>query len=660
MSTPVDAVSAPRPGHLPFTELGVSDAILKAVAQLGFEEASPIQSAAIPVIMSGVDIVGQSQTGSGKTAAFAIPAIELVDTSSKATQVLIMCPTRELATQVAEEVHKLAAFKKGLHSVPIFGGASYERQFFELKKGAQIVVGTPGRIMDHIDRGTLDLRGIKMVILDEADRMLDMGFRDDIEKILGGAPKERQTIFFSATVSTQIQSLIRRNSKNPQTIKVEQKAVTGAPKVEQLYFEVRNHAKFEALVRLIDFYDTKIGVIFCNTQRTVDELADALIGRGYSADRLHGGIPQAQRTRVMNNFKASTFEFLVATDVAARGIDVNDLELVVNFDLPYDAEDYVHRIGRTGRAGRAGRAITFVSGSEIYKLQNIERYTKAKIHRETVPSLEQVDGKRADAMFNKIQAILEAGQFTQHTAFIDRLLEQGHSATDVASALLAQLVGGEGSGAGSNSPGAPAARESKAPRTPREPREDTRGEVPSRARPAGSSASDASYSSGPGLSGLSALETARAYAASQGKVAAAPKKAAVKTGSWTGEAAPAAEASAKPTKAKPAKLAPAPAAPADPDALPRATAGKQWMAVDIGIGDALSPSQVVDLIVGGTELSRKTVGTIKFEQSQSYIEIERESMPKVLAHLAGVTLKGRKLMPRSMFAAIKAKKSGKW
>ncbi len=642
MSTPVDAVSAPRPGHLPFTELGVSDAILKAVAQLGFEEASPIQSAAIPVIMSGVDIVGQSQTGSGKTAAFAIPAIELVDTASKATQVLIMCPTRELATQVAEEVHKLAAFKKGLHSVPIFGGASYERQFFELKKGAQIVVGTPGRIMDHIDRGTLDLGGIKMVILDEADRMLDMGFRDDIEKILGGAPKERQTIFFSATVSAQIQSLIRKNSKNPQTVKVEQKAVTGAPKVEQLYFEVRNHAKFEALVRLIDFYDTKIGVIFCNTQRTVDELADALIGRGYSADRLHGGIPQAQRTRVMNNFKASTFEFLVATDVAARGIDVNDLELVVNFDLPYDAEDYVHRIGRTGRAGREGRAITFVSGSEIYKLQNIERYTKAKIHRETVPSLEQVDGKRADAMFNKIHAILEAGEFTQHTAFIDRLLEKGFSATDVASALLAQLVGGEGSGAGASAP--------------KENREETRKETAPRTRPPGSSASDASYSSGPSLSGSSALEKARAYAASQGGA----KPAAAKTGSWTGDK-PAA-AAAKPAKAPPARLAPTPAAPAaaDPDSLPKATAGKQWMALDIGIQDALSPSEVVDLIVGDSDLSRKTVGTIKFEQSQSYIEIERAAMPKVLARLAGVTLKGRKLMPRSMFAAVKTKKSGKW
>src|SRR6478736_8004453 len=222
-------------GHCSFNDLGLSPEILKAVAQLGFEEASPIQAAAIPVIMSGVDIVGQSQTGSGKTAAFAIPAIERVDVMSKATQVLIMCPTRELATQVADEVHKLAAFKKGLHSVPIYGGASYERQFMELRRGAQVVVGTPGSIMDHMNRGTLDLSQVKMVILDEADRMLDMGFCEDIETILKGAPKARQTVFFSATVSPQIQSLIRKNSNNPQIVKIEQKVVTGAPKVEQLY-----------------------------------------------------------------------------------------------------------------------------------------------------------------------------------------------------------------------------------------------------------------------------------------------------------------------------------------------------------------------------------------------------------------------------------------
>jgi ATP-dependent RNA helicase DeaD len=433
---PPPAAEQGRPGHVPFASLGLSPDVLKAVAQLGFEETSPIQSAAIPLIMAGGDVVGQSETGSGKTAAFCIPAIEKVDPASRKTQVLILTPTRELATQVADEVHKLAAFRKGVHSVPIYGGASYDRQFAELKRGAHIVVGTPGRLTDHINRGTLDLAGIRMLVLDEADRMLDMGFREDIEKILAAAPPDRQTVFFSATISPQIQSLVRGHSRDPKTVKIEQKVVAGAPLVEQVYYEVRHHAKFDALVRAIDFHDVKSGVIFCNTQRMVDELADALAGRGYAAERLHGGMAQAQRTRVMNGFKRAAFEFLVATDVAARGIDVNDLELVVNYDLPYDAEDYVHRIGRTGRAGRKGRAITLVSGAGIYKLQSIERFTKAKIRREQVPSIEAVEGRRSDALFEKIRGTLESGDFAQHALLVDRLLELGHTPTDVAAAIL--------------------------------------------------------------------------------------------------------------------------------------------------------------------------------------------------------------------------------
>ena len=425
-----------RPGHVPFASLGLSADLLKAVAQLGFEETSPIQSAAIPLIMAGGDVVGQSETGSGKTAAFCIPAIEKVDPSSRKTQVLILAPTRELATQVADEVHKLAAFRKGVHSVPIYGGASYDRQFAELKRGAHIVVGTPGRLTDHIGRGTLDLAAVRMLVLDEADRMLDMGFREDIEKILAAAPPDRQTVFFSATISPQIQSLVRGHSRAAKTVKIEQRTVQGAPLVEQAYYEVRHHAKFDALVSLIDFHDVKSGVIFCNTQRMVDELADALVGRGYSAERLHGGMAQAQRTRVMNGFKRAAFEFLVATDVAARGIDVNDLELVVNYDLPYDAEDYVHRIGRTGRAGRKGRAITLVSGAGIYKLQSIERFTGAKIRRERVPTAEAVEGRRSDALLGKLRAILESGEFARRVPLVDRLLELGHTPTDVASAIL--------------------------------------------------------------------------------------------------------------------------------------------------------------------------------------------------------------------------------
>ena len=425
-----------RPGHVPFASLGLSAEVLKAVAQLGFEETSPIQSAAIPLIMSGRDVVGQSETGSGKTAAFCIPAIEKIDPAVKAAQVLILTPTRELATQVADEVHKLAAFRRGVNSVAIYGGASYDRQFAELKRGAHVVVGTPGRLTDHMNRGTLDLTKIRMLILDEADRMLDLGFREDIEQILAATPEGRQTIFFSATISPQIQGLVREHSKDAATIKIAQKSVSGPPLVDQVYHEVRHHAKLDALVRVIDFHDVKSGLIFCNTQRMVDELADALIGRGYSAERIHGGMAQAQRTRVMQNFKRAAFAFLIATDVAARGIDVNDLELVVNYDLPYDAEDYVHRIGRTGRAGKKGKAVTLVSGAAIYKLQSIERFLRTKIRREQVPSMAAVEDRRSDALFDKITTTLEAGGFARRAPLVERLLEQGHTPTDVAAAIL--------------------------------------------------------------------------------------------------------------------------------------------------------------------------------------------------------------------------------
>jgi ATP-dependent RNA helicase DeaD len=427
-------------GKLNFVDLGIAPEILKAIADLGFEEPSPIQAAAIPVLLAGHDAVGQSQTGSGKTAAFAVPAITLCEPGDRSVQVLILCPTRELATQVADEVHKLSAHKRGIHAVPIYGGASYERQFYELKKGVQIVIGTPGRIMDHMERGTLALGGVKLVVLDEADRMLDMGFREDIEKILSATPPERQTVFFSATVSKQIRDLIGRHSHDPKSVKIEQREVT-VPTVEQWYFETPQRMKLEALIRLVDFHGFKLGIIFCNTQRMVDELADALIAQGFSADRLHGGIAQAQRTRVMNKFKKAEFEFLVATDVAARGIDVDDLELVVNFDLPYDAEDYVHRIGRTGRAGRKGMAVTFVSGRDIYKLQFIERFTRTKIRRGTIPSAGAVEERRVEALLEKVREVLNRGNLA--TGVVDRLLEEGYNSTDIAAALYELLSGPE-------------------------------------------------------------------------------------------------------------------------------------------------------------------------------------------------------------------------
>src|SRR5262245_55004989 len=310
-----------------FSDLGLSSELLKAIDRLGFEQAAPIQAETIPLLLQGKDVVGQSQTGSGKTVAFAAPALEKINVEERTTQVLILCPTRELAVQVSEEVHKLAHFKRGLHALPIYGGQSYDRQLFGLRQGAHIVIGTPGRVMDHMRRGTLRLDALKMVVLDEVDVMLNMGFRDDIELILQSTPKERQTVFFSATIPRPIQQLIEKYARDPQQVRIEQKAMT-VPTVEQVYYEVDRRYKIELLTRLIDIHDLKLGIIFCNTKRMVDDLVDHLEAQGYMADRLHGDMTQNLRDRVMNKFRKSGLEFLVATDIAARGIDVDDVQVV--------------------------------------------------------------------------------------------------------------------------------------------------------------------------------------------------------------------------------------------------------------------------------------------------------------------------------------------
>ena len=456
-----------------FAELGLSEELLKAIHKLGFEQAAPIQAEAIPPLMAGKDVVGQSQTGSGKTAAFAVPAIEKVDPSKRDTQILILCPTRELAMQVSEEVHKLALFKRGLHALPIYGGQSYDRQLFGLRQGAHIVIGTPGRVMDHMRRGTLKLGAVKMVILDEVDVMLNMGFRDDIELILQATPKTRQTVFFSATIPRPIQQLIEKYAHDPQQVRIEQKALT-VPTVEQVYYEVDRRYKIDLLTRLIDLNDFKLGIIFCNTKRMVDDLVDHLNAQGYSADRLHGDMTQAMRDRVMQKFRKSGLEFLVATDVAARGIDVDDVEVVFNYDLPYDGEDYVHRIGRTGRKGLPGRAISFASGREVFAIRNIERYTTVRIQRGRPPTADEVEEARTSVFIDKLRIVLKSGEFKRHDQLIERLLEEGFASTDIISALINQLQGGD------VAPAKPAPRPAESERPSwREPR-STRPERPER------------------------------------------------------------------------------------------------------------------------------------------------------------------------------------
>src|SRR5215471_17064956 len=448
-----------------FSELGLSSDLLKAIDRLGFEQAAPIQAEAIPLLLQGKDVVGQSQTGSGKTVAFAAPALEKVTVEERTTQVLILCPTRELAVQVAEEVHKLALFKRGLQALPVYGGQSYDRQLYGLRQGAHVVIGTPGRVMDHMRRGTLRLDRVRMVILDEVDVMLNMGFRDDIELILQGTPAERQTVFFSATIPRPIQQLIEKYSREPQNVRIEQKALT-VPTVEQIYYEVDRRFKVELLTRLIDIHDLKLGIVFCNTKRMVDDLADHLNAQGYSADRLHGDMSQAMRDRVMNRFRKSGLEFLVATDVAARGIDVDDVQVVFNFDLPYDPEDYLHRIGRTGRAGRSGRAISFVAGREMFQIHNIERFTKVRIQRGKPPTAGQVEEARAVVFLDKLRATLNRGEFRKQDPLLEVLLEEGFSSTDIASALIHQLQEND------------MAPVPKKPMIPREPGREPRAEAP--------------------------------------------------------------------------------------------------------------------------------------------------------------------------------------
>ena len=438
-----------------FKSLGLSDSLLAAIDELGFESPSPIQALTIPPAMQGRDLVGLSETGSGKTAAFTLPALEKVDTATHEPQVLILSPTRELCMQVCEEVHRLGSRLEGLRAIPIYGGAPIDRQITQLKRGAHIIVGTPGRLLDHLRRKTLQPGTIKLAVLDEADRMLDMGFREDMEDLLAGLHEDRQTLFFSATMNREVQKLIRRFGNEPEEISIERKTKT-VDTIEQSYYEVRNRSKIEVLARLLDMENPRLAVIFCNTKRSVDECTEALLARGYAADRLHGDISQQLRERTTRRFREGKFELLVATDVAARGLDIDDLDAVFNYDIPQDPEDYVHRIGRTGRAGRAGRAISFVFGRDIYRLQSIERYTRQKIKREKIPTQEEVEGRRADKLFDMVHDRLEKEISRSYRHYIDRLLDQGHTATDIASTLfelLRETLGREGETIAEDMPG---------------------------------------------------------------------------------------------------------------------------------------------------------------------------------------------------------------
>ena len=424
-----------------FDELNIDERILRAIEDMGFEETSPIQTQASPAVCEGIDVVGQAQTGTGKTAAYTIPMLMKIDPQIKKPQAIVLCPTRELAVQVAEEIRKLAKYMSDIKVLPVYGGQEIVRQIKSLKTGVQIIVGTPGRVMDHMRRKTVKFDNINMVILDEADEMLDMGFREDMETILTETPEDRQTVMFSATMPKAIMDIARNFQKDARIIKVVRKELT-VSNIEQFYYEVRPKNKTEVLCRLIDIYNPRLSVVFCNTKRQVDELISELKGRGYFADGIHGDMKQQQRDRVMDDFRSGKVDILIATDVAARGIDVDDVDMVFNYDIPQDEEYYVHRIGRTGRAGRSGMALSFISGKEVYKLKDIERYCKTKILAKPVPSLDDVKNTKLDNMFDKIRQTIEEGGLTDMVNLVEEHVNQEeYTSMDMAAALLKMLIG---------------------------------------------------------------------------------------------------------------------------------------------------------------------------------------------------------------------------
>jgi ATP-dependent RNA helicase DeaD len=427
-----------------FNELTLSFETQQAITEMGFTVPSPIQAQAIPLLLENHDIIGQAQTGTGKTAAFGIPTVEKIDPADKNTQALILCPTRELAVQVAEEMKKLAKYKSKVFTTAIYGGESITKQISQLKRGIQIVIGTPGRVIDHITRGTLRLNNIKSIILDEADEMLNMGFKDDIEKILQFLPEERQTILFSATMPAPILEIAKKYQKEPKIVKVVNKELTNAS-IEQEYFSVKPFLKNELLTRLMDFHQWNSMLIFCNTKQRTAEIAEFLTQKGYDAEALHGDLAQNQRNVVMSKFRHGKAKILVATDVAARGIDVENVEAVINYDVPLDPEYYVHRIGRTGRAGKSGSSYTFISGREFMRLRDIENYTKVRIGLGTVPSIKTIVAKRYEQLE---QRILQTAQEQQDTTtnfdkITEQLLAKGLSPEQIAKAALQLYIGND-------------------------------------------------------------------------------------------------------------------------------------------------------------------------------------------------------------------------
>lgn len=421
-----------------FNDLDISDEIKKAIGEMGFKKLTPIQKMAIPPELEGADVLGQAQTGTGKTVAFAIPILEKVFIPDKSPQAIVLCPTRELCIQVAEEIAKLGKYIKKLKVLAVYGGQPIGKQTRVLKKGVHVVVGTPGRVIDHIGRGTLDLIGIESVVLDEADEMLDMGFREDIESILTNTPKQRQTLLYSATIPLEVKKIAQNYQNNPKFIKIASNK-KNIPKITQYSFKTKNKTKFDDLCKLIDMWDVNLGLIFCNTKKGVDFVVKHLKKNNYSADAIHGDMTQKVRDKVMNKFRNGNINILVATDVASRGIDVDDIQVVINYDIPQNPEDYIHRIGRTARAGNKGYAFSLVTPQDEFAFVNIKKNFKVKITQKNLPSSEEIEKIKFNQIMKEVLKRIQNENLKDYIKIIEDNTSENVSSTEIAASLLKMM-----------------------------------------------------------------------------------------------------------------------------------------------------------------------------------------------------------------------------
>ncbi|MDF5689887.1 DEAD/DEAH box helicase [Aquirufa aurantiipilula] len=585
-----------------FDSLPFSEGILAAVNEMGFEFASPIQSEAIPFILEGRDVIGQAQTGTGKTAAFGIPMIEHVAPFEKYVQAIVLCPTRELALQVTEELKKLSKFTKGVWVTTVYGGDSIERQIKSLKAGANIVVGTPGRVIDLIERRALKLGQASMIVLDEADEMLDMGFREDIESILQEIPEERQVVLFSATMSKPIMALTNRYLTNPKLVKVVKNEITNV-NIEQLYFDVKGRAKMEVTTRLIDFYNLKLVLIFCNQKKRVDEVVEELVMRGYAAEGLHGDLRQSQRTQVMNRFRNGNVGFLVATDVAARGLDVENVDAVINYDIPLDEEYYVHRIGRTGRAGKFGKAFTLVVGSERNRLREIMNYTKVKIEKGVIPTFTDVVGVKKGMFIERVAATIQEGDLDVFNDALTNLHHAGFTTEQIVAALVKISMGVQKNEFGDENLEGEFERQSR-----KYGRDDRGGDRGDRGGYRGDRGGDRD-----GRRGAGRFERDSRYGGRDDRGGDRDR----------GPRGPRNDKDGKPY---------------------RSDENMVRMFVNIGFNEKISPSNIVGAFAGESGIPGNVLGQIQIENKHTYVDVPKEYANVVLEKMAGAQIKGKRVL----------------